>query len=271
MSDQHPNSEIPAHHPAFKHALSHFSDRFNSAGPVKIVAIGSSSTAGEGGIAPYPCRLEGALRDPNNWPSKGADQFKNRMIDVINRGKGGDEAPSEKARLQVDVINEKPSLVVWQVGTNAVWKACDLDPVAKAIDTGLKLLLSSRPQMDVVLMDLQYAPAILSDNRIEAAERMVKLIADAAAANPPVNLFLRFDLMRRWHEVEKSSFDRMIDPSDSDRLHQSDWSAQRIGQALCEVIVNAATRASAMLSQRRKQLRVPNKPSNHRAVSYSRK
>ena len=206
------------------------------------MAIGSSSTAGEGGIAPYPCRLEEALRNLDNWPPKGADQFKNRMINVINRGKSGDEAPSEQARLQTDVIDENPSLVIWQVGTNAVWKACDLDAVAKAIDTGLKLLLSSRVQMDVVLMDLQYAPAILSENRIKAAEQMVNLIADAAEANPPVNLFRRFDLMRRWHEVEKSSFDRMIDPSDSDRLHQSDWSARRIGQALCEVIVDAATR-----------------------------
>ena len=72
---------------------------------------------------------------------------------------------------------------------------------------------------------------------------MVKLIADVAAANPPVNLFRRFDLMRRWRKVEKSGFDRMIDPADSDRLHQSDWSTQRIGQTLCEVIVEAATRA----------------------------
>jgi lysophospholipase L1-like esterase len=242
MSDQHPNPEIPAFHSPFGYRLSQFSERFNTAGPVKIVAIGSSSTAGEGGIAPYPCRLEAALRDPNNWPSNGADQFKNRMIDVINRGKSGDEAPGEQARLQTDVIDENPSLVIWQVGTNAVWKACNLDAVAKAIDTGLKLLLNSRPQMDVVLMDLQYAPAILSENRIEAGERMVALIADAAAANPPVNLFRRFDLMRRWHEVEKSSFDHMIDPTDTDRLHQSDWSAQRIGRALCEVIVDAATR-----------------------------
>jgi lysophospholipase L1-like esterase len=242
MSDQHPNPEIPVFHSPFGYRLSQFSERFNAAGPVKIVAIGSSSTAGEGGIAPYPCRLEGALRDANNWPSNGADQFKNRMIDVINRGKSGDEAPGELARFQTDVMDENPSLVIWQVGTNAVWKAYNLDAVANAIDTGLKLLLSSRPQMDVVLMDLQYAPAILSENRIEAAERMGALIADAAAANPPVNLFRRFDLMRRWHKVEKSGFDRMIDPSDSDRLHQSDWSAQRIGQALCEVIVDAATR-----------------------------
>jgi hypothetical protein len=74
---------------------------------------------------------------------------------------------------------------------------------------------------------------------------MVALISDAAAANPRVNLFRQFDLMRRWHEIEKNSFDRTTDPSDVDRLHQSDWSTQRIGQALCEVIASAATRPSA--------------------------
>jgi hypothetical protein len=162
------------------------------------------------------------------------------MIDVINRGVGGEEAPSERDRLQRDVIEENPSLVIWQVGTNAVWKGCE-NGVAEAIDEGLKLLLRSRPGMDIVLMDLQYAPAILSDNRIKEAERMVKLISEIVTANRPANLFRRFDLMRRWRAIEEYSFDRTIDPSDADRLHQSDWSARRIGQALCEVIVEAAT------------------------------
>jgi hypothetical protein len=241
MSDQHPNPDIPAFHAPFRYRLSNFSDRFYGNGPVRIVAIGSSSTAGEGGIIPYPSRLEQALRDPANWPT-GAERFKNRLIDVLNKGMGGDEAPGEKARFQTDVIDEKPSLVIWQVGTNAVWKAFDLDAVASAIDAGLKMLLGSGQPMDVILMDMQYAPAILSENRIKAAERMVGLIAQAAAANPPVNVFCRFELMRKWHEVEKNSFDRMIDPSDADRLHQSDWSAIRIAQALCDLIVEAATR-----------------------------
>ena len=42
--------------------------------------------------------------------------------------------------------------------------------------------------------------------------------------------------MRRWREIEENSFDRMIDLSDGDRIYQSDWSTQRIGQAFCEVI-----------------------------------
>jgi hypothetical protein len=51
--------------------------------------------------------------------------------------------------------------------------------------------------------------------------------------------------MRRWREIEKSSLDRMIGLSDAGRLHQGDWSAQRIGRALCEAIASAATRPSA--------------------------
>ena len=123
MSDQHPNPEIPAFHSSLLDIDFRSSQTIQCRGPVKIVAIGSSSTAGEGGIAPYPCRLETALRDPNNWPPNGADRFKKRMIDVINRGVGGEEAPDERDRLERDVIDENPSLVIWQVGTNAVWKA----------------------------------------------------------------------------------------------------------------------------------------------------
>ncbi len=45
------------------------------------------------------------------------------MIDVLNRGMGGQEAPiDELARFEPDVIGEAPALVIWQVGTNAVFR-----------------------------------------------------------------------------------------------------------------------------------------------------
>ena len=31
----------------------------------------------------------------------------------------------------------------------------------------------------------------------------------------------------------------MLDPTDPDRLHQSDWSTRRVAQALCEAITTA--------------------------------
>ena len=84
---------------------------------------------------PYPARLEMLLRG----------QFRDRMIDVLNRGIGGQEAPDELSRFEPDVIAEAPSLVIWQVGTNAVFRKKDynLDDVAAAIAAGLDWLAAS--------------------------------------------------------------------------------------------------------------------------------
>ncbi len=229
MTDQ-PNRYIPARAFAFQYPLVNFSRRLKAPGTIKIVAIGSSSTAGEGDIVPYPYRLEVALRD----------KYKNRMIDVLNRGIGGQEASEEFLRMREHVIAEAPALTIWQVGANAVWQAGhDLDDVAASIKEGLKLLATA--STDVVIMDLQYAPAVLTDDKIDATHRMLSLITEIAAA-ARVNAFRRFDLMRRWVELERRSFDTIIDPADDDRLHQSDYSARRIGYELSEAIAAAAAR-----------------------------
>jgi len=45
----------------------------------------------------------------------------NAKIDVLNRGKGGEEAVEELPRFDADIFDEAPSLLIWQVGTNAVF------------------------------------------------------------------------------------------------------------------------------------------------------
>jgi len=221
---------IPVHADPLQYPLPHFAERLALKGAVKIVAIGSSSTAGDGGIAPYPERLQEMLRQT----------YRNSQIDVINKGVGGEEAPDELRRMQA-VIDEKPALTIWQIGTNAVWKDQNLDEVDMAVKAGL-YLLKSQP-MDVILMDIQYAPAILTDNRIGATRRMLSLIAEAAiAAN--VGVFRRFDMMRKFVEIERRSFDVLIDPGDDKRLHEGDMVSGRIGYELCRAIAVAATVAS---------------------------
>ena len=228
-----PSTAIPAQPTAFQHPMRSLSGRLAGVGAIKIVAIGSSTTAGEGDIVPYPQRLETALRA----------RYNGRNFDVLNRGVGGEEAPDELKRMQRDVIDERPSVVIWQVGTNAAWKGQDLAAVAEAIAGGLRML--SQLGADVVLMDLQYVPALLVPGKREAAERTVDLIAAAAkGATFPVNVFQRYDLMRRWHEAERVSFDRIVDPTDGDRLHHSDWSARRMAEALADTIVIAAARTA---------------------------
>ena len=231
MSGTPPEVDVPAEFVSFKYPLRHLAGALLGEAPVRIVAIGSSSTAGRGDIVPYPHRLEMYLRF-----RYGEERFPNLKIDVLNRGKGGEEAVDEIQRFDADVFAEKPSLVIWQVGTNAVFHNNNLDLVAAAIAEGLEWL-RGRP-IDVVLIDPQYVPAMLSDDKAEASERMVSLIS-TAAGQANVNLFRRWALMRHWHVHNNIDLSRMIDPTDPDRLHQSDWSTLRFAQALRDAITKA--------------------------------
>ena len=74
-----------------------------------------------------------------------------------------------------------------------------------------------------MLIDPQYVPAMLLDDKADASERMVSLIRPPPS-NAGVNLFRRWALMRHWHISNNVALDRMVDPTDADKLHQSDWS-----------------------------------------------
>jgi hypothetical protein len=230
MSDTPPPCDIPEELIRLKQPLPNLALALRYQSRIKIVAIGSSSTAGEGDIVPFPYRLELALRK----------RFPDRMIDVINRGIGGQEAPSELARFGSDVLGEAPVLVIWQVGTNAIYHRDEYDPagVAKTIATGLSWL--SILPMDVILMDLQYAPALLDPKKLDDTNLIVSLISDTADA-AKVNLFPRFALMKHWREDDKIPFDRIINAGDG--LHQTEWSTDCVTKALFRAIEQAVTAA----------------------------
>ena len=105
------------------------------------------------------------------------DSFHRRMIDVLNRGIGGQEAPSELSRFEPDVLAEAPALVIWQVGTNAVFRKeeFDFDDVMVAIATGLRWL--KELPIDVVMMDLQYTPAVVDGEKLKLSKELVAMIA----------------------------------------------------------------------------------------------
>ena len=186
--------------------------------------------SGEGGIAAFPYRLEAVLRD----------NYDNRRIDVVNRGIGGEEAPKELERLQRDVLDDQPSLLIWQMGTNSVWQKKEDHPPSHeqtiaALREGINRV-RAKGSIDIILMDPQYVPAMLTDAVRDATDRMVAAIAEVSGLER-VNLFRRFDLMKGWHDVEQISFDQMVDPSDPDRLHDSDWVTRRLTAALGDIIL----------------------------------
>jgi lysophospholipase L1-like esterase len=230
-------SKIPVEPILFEHGLTHFAQSLIRGRP-KIVAIGSSTTAGEGNIKAYPERLLSLL----------LTKYPNAKITMVNQGIGGQEAPSELQRFDTDVIAEKPDLVIWQVGTNAVWQGPDLKPpppsfeeTTRAIRDGL-VKLRDETQADVILMDLQYVPAVLTPAKKDKALAMVEAISELAR-DAGVNVFRRFAFMKGLYQVEQVSFDRMVDPTDDSRLHDSDWATGRVAAALNLAIVRGVEKA----------------------------
>jgi len=197
--------------------------------PIKIVALGSSSTYGVGAstsAASYPSRLAEEL----------VRRFPGHKFTVLNRGVSGEDVSNMLARLDTAVIRERPDLVLWQVGTNSVLENKAVQPHATLLREGLARLRATGA--DVVLIDLQYAPKVIAKRN---ADDMVSLIA-TTAKTAHVCHFRRFDLMRYWHETEHLPFKTFVS---SDGLHMNDWSYACLAKALGQAIAEAAERPTA--------------------------
>jgi len=231
MPESLPSVDVPQDIIKLKHPLRNFFGALRGKSPVRIVAMGSSSTAGRADVVPYPYRLEMYLRQHY-------EPLLSVRIDVLNRGKGGEEAPKELDRFDADIFEDKPAMVLWQVGTNAVFRKDEFnfeDVVAK-IAEGVRRL--GEHPIDVVLIDPQYVTAMLRDDKAELADQMVleiRRIAEAAK----VNVFQRWALMRHWHVNNDVLFSQLLDTSDPDKIHQSDWSTLQVSKALCQAITDA--------------------------------
>jgi acyl-CoA thioesterase I len=186
--------------------------------PLTIVAMGSSSTQGVGASTPemsYPSRLEQELKE----------RFPAAEIRVLNRGVGGQDVGEEILRLGKDVIAEHPDLVIWQVGTNAVLRRDDLGADQRLISRGVLLL--KEEGIDVVLMDLQYAPRVLARPSWDEMERIIEGVAHRAH----VGLFRRFEIMQEWDHRQQLAPAAMIG---RDGLHMTDASYGCLASQLAE-------------------------------------
>ncbi len=205
-------------------SLPHVAAKLASGKPVLIVAFGSSSTQGYGSSSPefaYPNRLASQLHQ--QYP--GAD------ITVLNRGVGGEDAPEMMQRLQTAVIDTKPDLVIWQVGTNAVIRNLDPAETQKQIDDGIARIQAAGS--DVVLVDPQYSPQVYQ--RAENASRMVRMLQKVAQLHH-VGIFPRFEVMREWHDQQALPVDSFVI---SDGLHMNDWGYACFAQLLGDDIIKS--------------------------------
>jgi lysophospholipase L1-like esterase len=217
-----PHCAAPSALLAIEAALDRTSSRIRSGQPLTIVAMGSSSTLGVGASSPalsYPSRLEQELRQ----------QFPGVEIRVVNHGVGGQDVPEELTRLGRDVIAEHPDLVVWQVGTNAVLRRDDLSADEQLISRGLALMKESG--IDVVLMDLQYAPRVVARPAFAEMERMIAELAKRTR----VGLFRRFELMQEWDRTQQLAPASSVGP---DGLHMTDAGYGCLANQLAEALAS---------------------------------
>jgi len=214
--------------------LSHVAQKLTDGAPITIVAIGSLSTAGAGASSPaksYPSQLAVELKK----------QFPNNSITVLNRGANGEEVADMLRRFDKAVVAAKPDLVLWQLGTNSVIRDHMFNDHGAAIRDGLNKIRAIGA--DIVLIDPQFAPKVIAKSE---AEHMVELIAETAKVEN-VDLFRRFDVMKRWHEADHMAFESFVSP---DGLHLNDWSYACMAKCLSLAIADAAERpvlSAAML------------------------
>jgi acyl-CoA thioesterase-1 len=221
-----PACVIPSDYASFELPLRRTARQLAAGKPIKIVAIGSSSTAGAGASQPY-----------NSYPSRLAAELTREFVDhdfsVLNRGVNGDTATDMLARFERGVIAEKPDLVLWQVGTNSLLRGDPIAPHRSLLHGGIVRLKATGA--DIVLIDPQYAPRVIARPN---ADGMIKLLQETARFET-VNLFRRFALMRHWHQVERMPFEAFLSP---DELHMNDFSYGCVARALGSAIAEALTR-----------------------------
>jgi lysophospholipase L1-like esterase len=205
-------------------SLPHVATKLAAGQPVTIIAFGSSSTQGYGSSSPeftYPNRLAAQLQ--RQYP--GAD------IRVVNRGKGGEDAPEMMRRLQNEVIDAHPDLVIWQVGTNAVLRDLDPSETGKMVEDGVTRIQAAGA--DVVLVDPQYSPRVTE--RAASAGNIIRLLNRIAELRH-VSIFPRFEVMREWHEKQSLPIDSFVI---ADGLHMNDWGYACFAQLLGDDIIKS--------------------------------
>ena len=192
--------------------------------PLHVTAFGSSSTQGVGASSPdhtYPARLQAELRR----------LYPRSEITVVNRGVAGDDSLGMLARLDDDVIEARPDLVVWQTGTNSALRDVSVGEFYEHVIEGVRRMRAAGA--DVMLIGPQKSPRVdLAEHRAEFAEYL-----RAAGEVTRTAYFPRYEVMAGWLKSGQMTMPEMIDP---DGLHMTDLSYDCLAKDVARMIANLA-------------------------------
>jgi acyl-CoA thioesterase-1 len=176
--------------------LRHTRAAFKAGKSIRIVAFGTSSTAGIGAATradAYPAKLQAEL----------SRLLPGAKIVVINQGIGGQSTRQMVDRIEDDVVALEPTLVIWQTGTVDTVNNIDVEEFGHALSQGIDIL--RKEDIDVVLMNMQYSRRMELLLNYEPYDDMM----GAIAAQSDVAVFDRLGIMKYWANSGRFDYDNV--------------------------------------------------------------
>jgi acyl-CoA thioesterase-1 len=210
----------------FKAPLNRLAHAMATQPDIKIVALGSSSTAGAGVGNPracYPARLEVELNK----------RYAQKHIQVVNLGVGGQLASDMLARIRAVVLPQKPALVIWQTGVNDAICNVGVDSFRSTLQTGVDELIAH--DIDVILLDMQFYPR--SEHVAGYRDYLNAMWDVGKERNVPV--LHRFAIMKYWVTSAQFSPDQLLAP---DHFHPNDLTYGCLADLLADSIEDGVGR-----------------------------
>lgn len=192
----------------FNAPLTNLVQTFKATKLIRVVALGSSSTAGSGASSPsasYPAQLDDELeRRFPGWDFK-----------VMNLGVGGQLAAQMYDRLAKDVLPREPHLVLWQTGVNDAIADIGADKYRATLKAGIELLKSHG--IDTILVNMQFYPKA---ERVAGYTDYLNAMHEVAA-QAEIPVFRRFSIMKHFVKSGQFTPAQLLSP---DLFHMNDLS-----------------------------------------------
>lgn len=189
---------------------------------LRIVALGGTSSTlpgPDGSSFAYPARLEAAL----------TRRLPGLKLTVTALTKPRQSAAEMAESIDKLLLDQKPSLVVWQTGTYDAVRGTDPEQFRSTVSEGVEKLQAGGA--DVVLVNMQYSPRTESIVAVGAYADAIRWVS----REREVPVFDRLAIMRHWYDqgqfdLYKATKDMKMAKSVHDCL----------GRALGATIIDAA-------------------------------
>lgn len=191
---------------------------------LKILAIGSSTTAGVGsGGAGFASQLGPLIKS----------RAPQSTIEVVVSGVLAETASGAASRLQAEIAAHRPNLVIWQLGTNDATFGVSSESFRATIASGLAAIRAAGA--DAMLVDPQFSRWAEGS---QATAVKARIIAEEGARRG-VPVARRFAAMQRLAQTNRPAFDGLIS---WDGLHLSPAGHACMAEQVAGTIVRTALR-----------------------------